>query len=480
MTEPMPLWYKHDQYCAYLQGSPSHDIENCYLLKHEFQQLVRSRIMSFEDRALNVKANPLPIHGNSSVNMVDGYPGEYKVYDVRHIRRYLVELHKTLCEISECEHDHDGCIICSVNPHGCVIVKRDIKRLVDDGMYDSSKGSNRSVSPLVIRLAGTVPYASDKVMPYKYDATMIKDEQEVPLPEANSVVSIADVVKVSLSGRLFSPVFPKDVENVVIGKKAEAVVPLSEPINTLICQCDEFSGLKIKDDNDEVLRLVKKSEFNVVEQLLQTPTKISVLSLLMNFEAHHEALQKVLEKTNIEHDVIVDQFDHIVANITSCNNMSFYDEDLLEEGRNHNLDLRISMNCKEDALSNILVDTGSSLNVLPKSTLARISYQGEPMRYNGVIVNAFDGRPWIHEADDITSTLNQKLKFFKNGKLVIIGGEKALMVSHLSSFMYVKAKEVVGTPLQALSVANVIQKTGASISYLKDAQDIVKAGDTDN
>lgn len=134
MTEPMPLWYKHDQYCAYLQGSPSHDIENCYLLKHEVQQLVRSRIVSFEDRALNVKANPLPIHGNSSMNMVDGCPGEYRVYDVRHIRRYLVELHKNLCEISESEHDHDGCIICSVNPHGCVIVKRDIKRLVDDGM----------------------------------------------------------------------------------------------------------------------------------------------------------------------------------------------------------------------------------------------------------------------------------------------------------------------------------------------------------
>lgn len=90
------------------------------------------------------------------------------------------------------------------------------------------------------------------------------------------------------------------------------------------------------------------------------------------------------------------------------------------------------------------------------------------------------GRPWIHEADDVTSTLNQKLKIFKNGKLVIVGGEKTLMVSHLSSFMYVKAKEVVGTPLQALSVANVIQKTEASISSLKDAQDIVKAGDTDN
>jgi hypothetical protein len=49
------------------------------------------------------------------------------------------------------------------------------------------------------------------------------------------------------------------------------------------------------------------------------------------------------------------------------------------------------MNCKEDALSNVLVDTSSSINVLPKSTLLKLSYQGAPMRYNGVIVKAFDG-----------------------------------------------------------------------------------------
>lgn len=42
-------------------------------------------MMSFKDRASNVKANLLPSHGTSSVNMVDGCPGEYTVCDVRHI-----------------------------------------------------------------------------------------------------------------------------------------------------------------------------------------------------------------------------------------------------------------------------------------------------------------------------------------------------------------------------------------------------------
>ncbi|KAI5436308.1 hypothetical protein KIW84_022687 [Lathyrus oleraceus] len=190
---------------------------------------------------------------------------------------------------------------------------------------------------------------------------MVENGQDVPLPATNYFVNIADIAKVTHSGRVFGPVFPKEVtKDVFVGKKAEvpAVNPISAPM---------------------------------LEKLPQTPSKNSVLSLVMNSEAHSEALQRVLEQAYVEHDVTVDQFNHIVANITSCNNLSFCDKELPEEGKNHNLALHMSMNCKEDTMSNVLVDTGSSLNVLPKSTLSRLSYQGDPMRYSGVIVKAFDG-----------------------------------------------------------------------------------------
>ena len=42
-------------------------------------------------------------------------------------------------------------------------------------------------------------------------------------------------------------------------------------------------------------------------------------------------------------------------------------------------------------LSNVLVDTGSSLNVMPKSTLDQLSYQGAPLRRSTFLVKAFDG-----------------------------------------------------------------------------------------
>ncbi|MEM5332362.1 hypothetical protein VSR34_38715, partial [Paraburkholderia sp. JHI2823] len=80
------------------------------------------------------------------------------------------------------------------------------------------------------------------------------------------------------------------------------------------------------------------------------------------------------------------------------------------------------------------------------------------------------GRPWIHEAGVVTSTFHQKLKFVREGKVVIINGEQTLLISHLSSFIIVEADEiVVGTQLQDLSVDNVRENENSMASF-KDAQ----------
>lgn len=68
-------------------------------------------------------------------------------------------------------------------------------------------------------------------------------------------------------------------------------------------------------EDQEFLRLIKKRNFKVVDQPGKTPSNISILSLFMNFEAHREALMKVLNAAHVMHDIIVDQFDDVVANI---------------------------------------------------------------------------------------------------------------------------------------------------------------------
>ncbi|XP_058749142.1 uncharacterized protein LOC131622110 [Vicia villosa] len=97
------------------------------------------------------------------------------------------------------------------------------------------------------------------------------------------------------------------------------------------------------------------------------------------------------DQAYVDHDVTLDQFNGVVSNITACNNLSFSDENFPKEGSNHNLALHISVGCKDDSLSNVLIDSGSLLNVMPKSNLVELSYGGTSMRYNNVIVKAFNG-----------------------------------------------------------------------------------------
>lgn len=137
-----------------------------------------------------------------------------------------------------------------------------------------------------------------------------------------------------------------------------------------------------------------------------------------------------------------------------------------------------SIECVDTVLSIVLVDTGSSLNVMPKGSLAKLTIEGLVMKPSELAVRVFDGsrrtvigevdlpmnigphtfvitffvmeihpayscllgRPWIYSVVSVTSTLHQRLKFFVNDKLVVIEGEKDIMVSHLTSLRYVEGE----------------------------------------
>lgn len=99
--------------------------------------------------------------------------------------------------------------------------------------------------------------------------------------------------------------------------------------------------------------------------------------------------------------------------------------------------------------------------------------------------NCLLGRPWIHDAGAVTTTLHQKLKFIWNGKLAIVSGEQVLMISQLSAFRYIDIEEdVVITQFQRLEIANAVRikdldeedKVGTSMASFKDAQQVVASG----
>ena len=66
----------------------------------------------------------------------------------------------------------------------------------------------------------------------------------------------------------------------------------------------------------------------MVDQLHQTPAKISILSLLINSEAHRDSLMKVLSPAHVAEEIIVNQFDNVVANLTPGSYIGFNDSEL--------------------------------------------------------------------------------------------------------------------------------------------------------
>ena len=89
----------------------------------------------------------------------------------------------------------------------------------------------------------------------------------------------------------------------------------------------ESSGTALEKDVDDFFKIIKLSDYKIVDQLFQTPSKISILALLMNSSAHRESLMRVLDQAFMESDMPLDQFNSVVGNITSCNKLSFYDDE---------------------------------------------------------------------------------------------------------------------------------------------------------
>ena len=79
--------------------------------------------------------------------------------------------------------------------------------------------------------------------------------------------------------------------------------------------------------------------------------------------------------THVLQEISICQSEGVVNNIVTNLTLGFGDEELPAEGRNHNKTLHISIGCVDTALSRVFVDIGSSLNVMPKSSLAKLTIE---------------------------------------------------------------------------------------------------------
>ncbi|KAI5382980.1 hypothetical protein KIW84_070402 [Lathyrus oleraceus] len=190
------------------------------------------------------------------------------------------------------------------------------------------------------------------------------EEGQKPELEGPAVDNVGGIRRFTRSGRLFSPPITQ-ADNADAVAKAKG----KQAVNGDTSAPQGSSEPTFAKDVDELLRIIKKSDY----------------------KAHREALMKVLNAAYVPQEISVNQLEGIVANVHTTNGLGFTDSDLTPAGRNHNKALHISMECRDTVLSHVLVDTGSSLNVLPKRALTRLEVEGLVLKPSDLIVRAFDG-----------------------------------------------------------------------------------------
>ena len=84
----------------------------------------------------------------------------------------------------------------------------------------------------------------------------------------------------------------------------------------------------------------------MIQQLNKSQTQISILALLLSSEVYHEALLKVLEETHIP-TVLQTSFKGVVSLVLATNRVSFPDDELPSEGRDHTLAMHIVVKCED-------------------------------------------------------------------------------------------------------------------------------------
>ena len=99
---------------------------------------------------------------------------------------------------------------------------------------------------------------------------------------------------------------------------------------------------------------------------------------------------KILNEAHVAQDISVEGFRGIINNIMTNNYLTFADEEIPVEGRGHNKALHVFAKCLDHIVAKVLIDNGSSLNVMPKATLDKLPFNASHLRPSSMVVRAFD------------------------------------------------------------------------------------------
>jgi hypothetical protein len=497
LQPPFPIWYKPELTCEYHAGNPGHGIETCYDFKKRFLELIKIGWVSFEDTP-NVNSNSLPKHpaSNSGVGMIE-IRNQSKALRVSMKKLYDMLVQSGFLEVNvECHLEgYECCEFHRKEGHhieDCTEFRKKIVKMLIMGelriepiegsrQVSMMEGQDKMIGvcrvqpttngpPKLILVKPSYTKGNHNAMPYNYSyASNIR----APLPLFQTEIS-----GLTRSGRCFTP---EELRKA----KGKEVVDFDKAL--------EVNKPVIEEESNEFLKLIKHSEYCIVDQLKKTPTRISLMSLILSSESHRNALQRVLNEAYVPQDIEHKTMEHLVGQIHATNYLYFMADELDAEGTGHNKPLYITVRCKDYLIGKVLIDNGSALNVLPKHILKEMSIDESHMKPSTMMAIAYDdsprpiigtlevelyvgpqiflvtlqvmdihpsysmllGRPWIHAAGAVTSSLHQCLKYIMNRMLVTIKAEETVSMIKNVAIPFIEVEDCKDYNIYAFEIVNI-------------------------
>ena len=82
----------------------------------------------------------------------------------------------------------------------------------------------------------------------------------------------------------------------------------------------------------------------------------------------------------------------MVSLVLATSQVSFLDDELPLEGRDHTLAMHIVIKCEDMIVARVFINNGSILNVYPMATLERLKVDMSLIKPSTMIIRAFDGK----------------------------------------------------------------------------------------
>ena len=199
------------------------------------------------------------------------------------------------------------------------------------------------------------------------------------------------------------------------------------------------------------------------------------MSLILSSDKHRDALRKMLDEAYVRPDTTPENIVNLVDAARHASQIAFSKDEI--HGRPKAL--HITVRCLGHTLARVLVDGGSALNIIPMTTLDKLPIELAQIGASDTVVRAFDGskrdvigeivleievgpsifevnfqvmdidaaytlllgRPWIHNAQAVPSTLHQCVKFIDAGNIITVKGEEHLLISKPVAVPYIDCAE---------------------------------------